>query len=197
MPLISADDVRAEIAGLSADDDAELELLIAEADTLAARWCLWPTPDGATAPTFDASTHTIYLDGPDRDRCERLTLPLRDLLTVEEIADDPDRVYASGDVVNPSECDVDLRLGRVWLKTTSTHAWSRAWRAIRVEVTAGFEAAPDDLRKALILLVGALWQRRHLEGVTNAAEVEAAPLFGEDVRRLLGPYRYLWRAALG
>lgn len=197
MSLIAASDVRARIQGLTADDDAELGELIAAADALAAQFLMLPLPSGAAAPTLSEASYVDYLDGPDREDRTRIMLRMRPVASVDEIRDDPDREYGSDTDVDTDDVELDGEGGYVYLKATSTHAWSRGRRAIRVTYTAGWDddAPPADLEEALLRIVAALWNRRHVPGLPNAAEVvQVDPL--ADARVYLAPHR-LWERAAG
>ena len=211
MPVVSASYVRTLIEGLTADDDDELDAVIAGADALAARFLLFPNPDGEAAPTLSASTYVDFLDGPDPEDSRRLRLRVRPVVSVEEIRDDPMRVYGTDTDVDAAEYDLDLEAGTLDLLPSSTHAWSgppptgwasgpsavRTRRAIRVTYTAGWDddAPPPEIVEAVLRIVAALWPRRHVKGLPNATEVEQTdPL--EDARPYLAPHR-LWERAVG
>lgn len=197
MPLISAANVRAEIQGLTSDDDTELGLLIAEADALAASWIYWPRVSGAAGPTLTVSTYVDYLDGPDIDDSSAITLRARPVAAITSIYDDPDRLHAAASLVAAAEYTLDGDAGIVRVDGDATHAWSRSKRAIKVTYTAGWAdgSAPADIRRALIEIVGALWRRRHVSGLPSATEVEQDPhLIPLTARHALGRYR-LWEAA--
>lgn len=195
MALIDAADVRAEIQGLTASDDAELGLLIAEADALAAGWCAYPQPAAGGARTLSQATYVELLDGPSAERAEVLDLVIQPIASVTSIYDDDERAYGAGTLVASSEYDVQANRGRVVLKSSATHAWSRSWEAIKVTYVGGFNDAspPADAKKALILIVGALWQRRIVAGLPHATEITPQELIPVEARRLLSPYRLLWR----
>lgn len=201
MALISAANVRAEITGLSASDDTELGLLIAEADALAAGWLLFPPPSATptASPTLTASSYVDYLDGPDCQDAGRLRLRVRPAVSITSIYDDPDRVYGVDTLIASTEYAlIDARA--VLLDYDAIVSWSRASRAIKVTYTAGWTdgSAPADLRRALIEIVGSLWRRRHVSGLPSATPIEQDPdVIPQTARRILARYRLLERALGG
>lgn len=198
MALISAANVRAEVQGLTSADDTELGLLIAEADALAASWCLFPSPTATTAPTLSLSTYVDYLDGPDCNDAGMLRLRVRPVVSITSIYDDPDRVYGASTLIASTEYSIiDARA--VLLDYDAIVSWSRASRAIKVTYTAGWTdgSAPADLKRALIEIVASIWRRRHVPGLPSAAPVEQdANAVPAVARQALARYRRL-EAALG
>lgn len=209
MPLISAANVRAEIQGLSASDDTELGLLIAEADALAAGWMYWPRVSATVAPTLTVSTYVDYLDGPDIDDIDAIVLRTRPVVAVTSIYDDVYRLYAAGDLVASTEYTLDGDAGIVRLDGDATHAWSHGSRAIKVTYTAGWTdgSAPADIRRALLIIVADLWQRRHVPGLPSAtlqdrptdlkSSLRFSRIMPNEAAQILGRYRLWERAARG
>jgi hypothetical protein len=197
MALITAANVRERIQGLAASDDTEIGLLIAEADAIAAAWCMWPSPTATVAPTLSVATYVDYLDGPSEDDADLLPLRVRPVVSVTSIYDDPDRVYPAGTLVASSEYSIVDARG-VLLDYDAVVSWGSAKRGIKVTYTAGFTdgSAPADLKRALIDIVGALWQRRHVAGLPSATDPPRDEVLSADTRRNLSRYRRL-EAAVG
>lgn len=201
MALVTAANVRAEIQGLAASDDTELGLLIAEADALAAGWLFFPPPTSVVAPTLSASTYVDYLDGPIEGDPGAIRLRMRPATAIASIYDDYTRVYAAGSLVASAQYDTsEIGDGIVRLKYDATWAWGTTKRGIKVTYTAGWpdNAAPADLRRALLEIVGDLWRRRHVSGLPSATPIEQTPdLIPRTARQALASYRLLERAAGG
>ena len=115
-------------------------------------------------------------------------LPLRPLISVDEI-----RVLSAdgeAEVLDSIAIAVDRHGDRPRL-TSRTGYWpipGQRLNGIAIDFTAGFgsdaSAVPDDVRQALMALVGHWFEHRGLEQVTGAASV-----IPKHVSALLAPYR--------
>lgn len=214
MPLITAANVRAEIQGLESADDTEIGLYLAQADELAARHLGFRPASPTGSASLTVSSYTEYLDGPDPWYSDEIKLRHRPVQAITSIHDDPDRQYGADTLVASTEYDdgIDLAAGRVRLNYDATHAWSESRRAIRVVYTAGWTdgSAPAGLRRALIEIVGSLWQRRYVQGLPNVTDLgrpmtarwDRGALLSDDLltreaRRALSPYRLMEHAVGG
>ena len=153
----------------STGDDARLTSVIARAESAIAAFCLWPTTD-AGIYSLESAAYTFYLDGSDPKWPGELLVPVRPLISVTSVFDDPDLLYPAADEVPAAERFVDLSAGRIILYPSSTHTYSTARRAIRVRVTAGYATAPEWLKTAIGEVVQANWNRRHTAGKMNTSQ---------------------------
>jgi len=164
--LLTATEARLLIPGLaSGSDDAKLDVLIARAEEALALFCHFPA-----GSSLSAATYTIYLDGPAPGFATELKLPIRPIVSIASIHDDPDWGYAAADLVASSEYIVNLAAGRVHLIPSSSHGWTTARRAIRVVADLGITIASDAVKQAIAEVVQANWGKRHTAGKASIAQ---------------------------
>ena len=199
MSLVTANYVRTFLRGLNSGDDAELTQLLSWSDSVLASHLHLPVPDGANEPTLASATYIDFLDGPRRGNADTLQLTARPITAITEIADDADWSY-DANVVDGSEFVFESRRGRVHLKPTASHIWSRSHRAIRVTYTAGWTSStlPADVKNAVMLFVREHWRAKTLRGLPNAADedtFELAELVPPPVAAALSRY-VIWEDAV-
>lgn len=159
MALITAAEARAAgIASLggSSDQDTLLDTLIDRADHALATWLGYPDQhSGSDGPTLESVTYTLYLDGPDADAPDRLTLPVRAVSSITTIHSDPQRDYGSDTLIASTDYDLDGTEGVLYLRPDASSSWDTARRAIKVVCVAGWAdtEAPPAVKQAAALLV--------------------------------------------
>lgn len=200
MPLITADQLKARLKDYTgtAQDDVHADL-IDRADALMAAYCGFPHPDGATAPTLVDATYTFYLDGPSSRHPRRLKIPMRPIVSVTSLHDDPDWDYGAADLIDSSGYVLDAEAGVLWLRADSGEAFSRSPRAQKIVVVAGFA---DPLADGHLLVELCALTVRHLISApqrlglqsmsssgTTQTLAEQSDLLPRSVRMGLGEYR--------
>jgi hypothetical protein len=155
VPVVSAAQVRAVMRGATSADDTLIDVLVARADSALALALGYPMPDSGTR-TLGAATYTLY-PGPlaiDRDEPAILSLAVRPVVSVTSVHVDPERSYGAATAIASGDRDLDGARGLIILRDTATSTWSRALRANKVVVSAGWSTLPAEVAHALILQVG-------------------------------------------
>lgn len=195
MPLPTAEQVRPvvlrQVGGTVADP--LLDTLIATADEVCARICMFPVADDASLPSLEAADYTLY-PRPDRFEPRTLNLQLRPTtaLVSAEVDIGGDWTYS-----DDAEADAELDLrGRLRLTPLSTHSWSTVPRGNRVTVTAGYDVAATPGLLLAFGLLASYWLQQPVPGLQTATVVGQTATWAEArippaVRELLEPYR-LW-----
>ena len=201
MALITAAEARAYLPGLTGTtEDTSLAVFITRASSLIAEYLGWPPATSGADPTIEDATYTLY---SGRGRAvvgvvdsSVLRLPVRPLVSVTSVYDDPDRVYGSGQLIASADYDVEKEDGEIILLPTAGHSWSTGMAAIRVICVAGYETVPTWAAHAAGLMTHHLWDLRHTQGrqsvgqggVSLSLTPETMP---EVVREVLSGYRIL------
>ncbi len=190
------------IPGLSADD-ARLTTLILRAEELIAGWLRWPPATFSMTPRLERQTYTFYLNGPHPTDPSRLVLPMRPVIFVTSVTDDPDRVYPISDVVPSTDYETEQIEGEIDLLPLSTHAWSTSSRAINVICDCGFNTVgvKDYIKQALAAKKKHLWDSRHTQGTVSAtqggqSQTRTPEVIPATVRQMVGHLR-LWEVGFG
>lgn len=172
-------------------DDTLIDTLIARAGAAIARYLGWPPASAGVVPTLEDTTHTLYLDGPGS---VDLYLPIRPLVSITSIHDDPARLYPASSEVASADYTADLGAGLLTCDSDGSHGtWSTGTRAIKVVCVAGYATIPADIEQAVCILVGHWWRlrteggRESISAGGTSISVTAATL-PPEVRELLTPY---------
>lgn len=193
MAIMTAAEARLYIRGITGTaEDTTISTLIARADAVFAAYIGLPAPAVGGNPTLEDTSHTIYIDGPGG---LGLQLPFLPVQSVTSIHDDPDRNYASTELVAASDYTVFGDEGLVQLKDASIHgSWSKTTRAIKVIAVIGWTTVPEAIKHAAGLQVAHWFQGRDHVGRTSVAQgggtinVNDLGLLAE-VTQALQPYR--------
>lgn len=201
MPLPTAEQIRPivlrQVSGTFADP--LLDLLIATADEVAARICLFPVADDESVPTMESAEYTLY-PLPSRQDPRRMDLQLRPSTAVSAA-----EVDTTGDWTYAQDVSDDVSIeqrGRVRLNPTSTFAWSTVARGNRVTVTAGYDVAATPGLVLAYGLLAAYWLQQPPAGLQSATLVGQIATWAEarvppQVRELLDPHRLVERETHG
>jgi hypothetical protein len=181
-------------------EDTTLTTLIAAANAVLARYCLWPAND-SDAYTFEASTYTQYYNGPDPGAPHRLTLGLRPVTAITTITQDTAGTYTFSETVTENtHALLDEHNGCLYVYPGSTHAWLTGFRAIKVVMTAGYNTgAEPPLTQAIAFLVAHWWSLRTTTVTPSILSQggQSSTLRPDDlpasVRQLVAPYRLVER----
>lgn len=200
MPLPTATQIRnMGLKGLEGPGaDTRITNLIAAADKLFARWCLFPAEGGAEESTMDEHNFIEYYDGPDRDDPSVLRLKLRPLVEITTIQQDPNGDWTYSETVPLSDYAASNPTGVLTLKPTSTYSWQRSKRGIKVTGTFGFQVDQNELLTLAIALQVAHWwtmpggmapQVTNLSQGGQAVTVSPLGLPCEPARHILQMYK--------
>jgi hypothetical protein len=179
------------------DSDDELTEIIAGAMALIALYLGYPeASDGSRS--LGLKTYTFHLSGPAARQPLALCLCVRPIGSVVSLSVDPLWAYGPAtELVENTDFVVDADAGIILLLTTGARtSWPTAYRAIRVEVTAGYATLPAWLVPLVVATVRHLWDRRNVQGETSygvggdsASLTDADALIPKAVRDLLDPLR--------
>ena len=177
-------------------EDTRIGILIATADEVAARWCLYPQAVDGVPPTLEETSYTVTVSRPDRSDPAVLRTLLRPITGITTITTDTggDWTYAT---TIPSTDYASLIGGAIRLKPSSTYAWETGPRANRIVLTAGYDVgATPSLTLAIAMLVAHWWplgvvplgvQSQVVGGESTTREADAG--LPPKVRQLLAPHR--------
>lgn len=206
MAVITEEEAREFINALSGTDPVVIKTILRVADAAVATHLGYPRAGVGLQPSIEAATHTLYLDGPADPSTavgrRTLRLPVRPIITITSIFDDPSAEYDPEDEVAATDFNLFLDDGEIILKEDSTQgAWSPGRRAQRVIGSLGFSTVPDDIKEAAIMWVGHVIKLRSRHGqrsitqagITVTSLKETMP---DMARQLLNPY-VLWTARFG
>jgi len=188
--LCTVAEAKSRIRALSTTaEDTRLTALVSAVSTAIARWCRYP----GTAPSMESTTYTHYRSGPTPDETGRiLRLPVRPVVSVTSVYDDPDWAYDSTHLVSSADYAVDLDAGTITLGTSADlGVWSSEPRAQKVTYVAGYATVPDDLKQAAVALVEYWWtwlDSQQDANVTVYSERATGPM-PKHVAGLLGPFK--------
>ena len=194
MALVTAAEARAYIRGLTGTaEDATLDTIIGRVDGLFASWLGFPLSGGATGyATIEDRTYTHFLDGPSRPG--ELRLPVRPVVSITSIHDDPNLTYGSDDLVASADYTLYGDDGLVVLNETASHSWFSARRTIKIVYVAGFQTVPDVMKHAACLQAAHLFQHRDAIGRSDM-RISAASASVKDldllpvVKQAIAPFR--------
>ncbi len=178
MSLVTAAQIRDYLPQLSGtSEDTLLEELAAQADRLQAAWCHWPpTIPGSGLHGMSSATYTTY---PQPLTAKPRALPLghRFVASITSAHVDAEWTYGADTLVTSGDLVIDNELGLLWLKPTSSWAWSTADRANKVVYVAGFTdgSAPEGVIAATAITV------RHMLMKRRSGEVETQSMGGSSI----------------
>lgn len=190
MALITAAQARVYLPDLTGTgEDTALDVMIARAGEIAARWCGYPPATVGATPTMESASYTRYYD-PDRGiHGDALRLGVWPVTAVASVYDDPDEGYGSTYEVTTDDYRLVGDSGTIRLKPTGTHAWSAyGARAVKVTFTAGYSTTPPELAHAIGLLVRDMWASRHSAQPGGIPDSGRGAL-SHEVASALAPYR--------
>lgn len=190
MALITAAQARAYLPDLTGTgEDSALDVVIARAGEILARWCGVPPATAGATPTLESASYTRYYDPSRAVHAGALRLGIYPVTAVASVYDDPDESYGSSTEVTTDDYRLVGDIGTIRLKPTGSHAWSTTGaRAIKVAFTAGYSSTPPQLAHACALLVRDLWAGRHTPQPVGRADTMRVGLTAE-VAATAGPYR--------
>lgn len=141
MSLATAEQVRFYIPTLTGTSrDTELDILVTRVGEVFAELIGHPAV-GQVEPTIEETTYRLFLDGPGG---RFLRLPVRPIVTLSSVFDDPLLEYGTDTEVAIGDIAIDTEDGLLILKNTAaTSAWSGptgARRAVKVTVSAGYSS---------------------------------------------------------
>ena len=212
--IITAAEARRWIPGLTGTtEDTILEDLIDSADSALAEFCNYPSPRGEDPPDSRGKTllkapYMFFMEG-DSFNPLLLRLPVYPLQNDAPIVNmDSSREYGASTLM---VYDTDYEMMRpdtggqtaaLLLKPLGSYgSWSTSFRAIKVQIKAGYDVAgisyddlPKDIQVACGLLVAHWYQLRHTSGLTNVSQAggSAGLVSGaipDNVKQLMEPYR--------
>lgn len=193
MAIITAAQAKAYLPQVTGTtDDTLIDTLITRADAVIARWLGWPAATAGGVPTIEDVTYTLYVDGSGETD---LYLPVRPVVSITSVYDDPARLYPASSEVASGDYTADLDAGLLTCDSDGTHgAWSSGRRAIKITAVAGYATIPADIQHAACLLVKHWWRLRLEAGRESVSDVAGsvtvtAETIPESVRQILWPYR--------
>lgn len=181
MALVTAAQIRSYLPQLAGTaEDTLLDELAGQADRLQAGWCCWPeTIPGSGLVGMSSATYTTY-PSPLSDKPSAVRLGHRWVASITSAHVDTEWAYGASTLLTSGDLVVDNERGWLWLKPTSTHAWSTADRANKIIYVAGFTdgSAPEAVIAATAVTV------RHLLMKRRVGEVETQSLGGSSMTPL-------------
>jgi uncharacterized phiE125 gp8 family phage protein len=166
---VSLEDLKSHVRYDDADDDLYLTGLIRAALRMV---------ENATGRAFVHRAFRLTLDAfPDV-----IELPIRPLVSVQSVTYiDPDGVEQAADFQASNRNPPVVRPVIEWPETKDQ------LDAVWIDFTAGYDAVPEDVKHAILLLAGQWYERR--ESVESGSRYVSALPFTVDA--LLSPYRVL------
>lgn len=166
MALITVEEARSYIPALrgTADDGFLTTLIDVAGETIASRLG-WPSTTAGSAPSIESASRVFYVDGPSYYDPRTIRIPVRPVISITSIYDDPLHAFGSDTLVDSSEYDLLGTAGTVSVRGDASHSWSRADRSIKVTCVAGFSTIPARIKHQCGLLV------RHWYANRSAAQV--------------------------
>jgi hypothetical protein len=197
MAIATAAQVRVYIPSLTGTAaDTDIGTLIDRFDALAARYIGFPVYDSGTNPTLEDQTYTFILDGQGG---RTLYCPIRPLVSITSIYDDPTGKFAAATLIAATDYNDISRLGHgeVVLDSDAVHGvWSDAEYAIKLTVVAGWSTIPSEIVEACCQWVAAKFNNRGSHGRSSVGVGEAVvnltdvdDVLPPAVRAILAPYR--------
>lgn len=158
-------------------EDTTIDLFIARANAVLARWCGFPAVSQSTAPTLEAVAYTHYFDGPSSTDPRLLRLRVRPVSAITSVYVDTTGDFAySTEVTSGDRVLDDLEGGiRLTPDATSIAGWPVGKRLIKVVYTAGYNTGADaGATTAIGLLVAHWWTGRRMSGLANVTAGDAS-----------------------
>jgi len=178
----------------SSTEESECDLLINAASTFAAHYCQRGLDDNGVS-RFISTARTEYYDGDGSDTLHLKAYPIS---TVASVYVDPDRDYASGDLLDTDDYVFYAMDGVV---KTDGALLSSGHKSIKITYTGGYDTVPYDLQNAVKELV-TFWYKRNTDkrvGVTSVnvgdKGINYEPGVPESVLNVLKRYRR-WEAVV-
>jgi uncharacterized phiE125 gp8 family phage protein len=168
-------EAKEQVEYLQDDRDAYLETLIRAATAYVEKSLTLSITNKRYQVTLDRFTDTIHLPrGP--------VTAVESVIYVDELGDST--------VIDPANYTVDLTSREQWIVRNTDYAWPATFdgiNALSITYTVGMENVPEDLRHAILLLIGHWFNNRETVAVGNVA-VQEVP-FAVDA--LLQNYRWV------
>jgi hypothetical protein len=142
---------------------------------------------------MESKQYIEFLDGPGG---RELRLPVRPIISVASLIDDPDLEYDdSTEIIPDSQYTRYDREGLIILKDDAEKSpFSSAKRAIRIDYTAGYSTVPEGIKHACGIQVANWFSSRNSIGKTKvsqgggSADMQGFSLL-DSVKESLQPYR--------
>lgn len=157
-------------------EEEEVDLLINAASTMAADYCARGLDDNGVS-RFLSTARTEYYDGDGTDTLHVLAYPIS---TVSTIYVDPDRDYASSDLLDSDDYVYYAMKGTV---VTDGDIFSTGPKSVKITYTGGYTAVPYDLQHAVKELV-TFWYKRNTDkrvGVTSVSVGDKSISYEQDI----------------
>tara|TARA_R100001443_G_scaffold64775_1_gene74207 strand:+ start:1560 stop:2168 length:609 start_codon:yes stop_codon:yes gene_type:complete len=196
MALVTASILKTYIPELTGGTgaDSALTSLIDRCETQIARFLGFGYQD--TAPSLDQTTRTLYVDAPMSTNSMVLQLPIKPLISVASVHTDPDRVYGSDTLLDPSEYELDLPNSRIILKTNvATRGFYSSYRSNKIVCDLGYTSSPpNDLIHAICIMASQAQRAKATSGKLQLSQRgtsirPAEPGISQEVKALLYPLR--------
>lgn len=189
--MITADQVRDHIPGLTGDDDLLVELT-GQADEVIARWLGWPA-DAVGRYTLDATTYVLRLGEVDQD-ARRLVTGLPLMSSVTSAYADTQWTFAAASEVPAASIEVDNDSRSLWVLPGESYSWAEGVRSNKVTVVSGYTDWPPGIVLAVASTARAVldWRRSRGKSQVNQAGVSmsflpATELVPPEARAILAP----------
>lgn len=206
MPLPTAQQIR-ELAIKSlanANQDTKLDILIAAANKVFGRWCLYPPTGYGEDSSMERHTFIEFLDGPTAYNPRVIDTRVRPLASVDSVLQDAlgDWSYTEELTLNVDFTFESMSSPRLVLIPSSTYTWRTGFRAIKVSGEMGWDVGANEALTLAIGLQVAYWWAMPggmVPGVTSTAQggssVTVAPgaVPIKEARDILSMYRLIER----
>lgn len=176
--------------------DTELQNLLDRVESACAAYIGFPDyiDDRYKAPQLSSRSYTLYIDSPFTEIPYMLPLPIRPIVSITSWHSDVERLYGSDTEIDSTQYDIDYALGRLYLKSTSSKTIESGIRANKVVLTAGFEAAPNDLEHAVCVYASSLQRGKQSQGKDSTTQRDVTVKFStrsmpQEVKDILYTYR--------
>lgn len=181
--------------GSSASQDSKLQNLLDRVEIAVANYLGFPKPsNSAAAVSLSSTTYIFYFDGSDVQNPELLQLPVKPIVSLTSAYSDPDRAYDSSHQIANGDIEIDSAKGQLIILPTSTKAWERAFRAIKITCVAGYQTAPPDMEHAICVWCSQLHRMKENQGldliVQEGANIKISPrTMPKEVKEILRSFR--------
>ena len=175
--------------------DSALTSLIERVESQVARFLGFGFQE--TSPTLDSSSVTVYVDAPMSTNSMVLQIPIKPLVSVASVHTDPDLVFGSDTLLDPSEYEIDLSNSRIILnKNVATRGFYSSFRSNKIVCTVGFDPSspPPDLVHAICILASQAQRSKSTSGKMQINQRGSSlkpslPGLSQDVKELLFQFR--------